>query len=87
MAQQRVDWFQILDDLQCTFKLEKSEEENSETEIQNLRRKQKGSETQKPNLYTTHDCILYIEKKTRTEETTYSEYASIRDRNRRSNND
>ena len=35
-------WFEILGDMQCTPKLVKSEEE-----IQNLRRQQKGSETQK----------------------------------------
>ena len=32
MALKRVDWFKILDDMQCTPKLEKSEEETSETE-------------------------------------------------------
>ena len=48
MALQRVDWFEILDDKQCTFKLEKSEEETSETERSKLSEESKKEATQKP---------------------------------------
>ena len=56
MALQRVDWFEILDDKQCTFKLEKSEEENSETERSKISEESKKEATQKPKV--TYDTQL-----------------------------
>ena len=56
MALQRVDWFDILDDKQCTFKLEKSEEETSEIERSKLSEESKKEAMQKPKV--TYDTQL-----------------------------
>ena len=71
MALQRVDWFEILDDVQRTFKLEKSEEENSETERSRISEESKKEARRKSQSYTRHTIVIStLNNKTKTEETT-----------------
>ena len=63
MALLRVDWFEILDDMQPTPKLEKSEQVTSETERSRISEESKNEARRKSQSYIRHIIgILYIEQ-------------------------
>ena len=57
--------------MQCTFKLEKSEEENSETERSRISEESKKEARRKSQSYVRHTTVFStLNNKTKTEETT-----------------